>query len=295
MSDEKREKLREYLRNNRPKNSVNLGNKSDSKEISNKNLENDLSLDNLNLDNDLNLNNPKILDNKINSNKRDYDKEPLIIYEYSTAINLCFGIIVLIVSIFLFLFGMLQKSSTMILFMVFLVWLKETYDMYKIKQNSNYHFLKTKIVHIDKNNNVIGEILLNEIKSIKKIFWNVSYDDRTLNKTYVKVVLSIFFIFSLIALVYFIDTGADITKFLTVVLLLFIFYFSFPFFIHYVNGGLKSIRMFDTLEIVDNDTKFFIFIKSYYEYDELKKYFLICFGKNLDKFKKSSGIFKEIK
>jgi hypothetical protein len=31
LSDEKREKLREYLRNNRPKNKINLGNSSDNK------------------------------------------------------------------------------------------------------------------------------------------------------------------------------------------------------------------------------------------------------------------------
>ncbi|MCZ6106233.1 hypothetical protein [Campylobacter ureolyticus] len=38
MSDDKREKLREYLRNNRPKNRVNSGNNSNNKENSNKNL-----------------------------------------------------------------------------------------------------------------------------------------------------------------------------------------------------------------------------------------------------------------
>ena len=79
MSDGKREKLREYLRNNRPKNSVNLGNSSNDKKNSNKNLEDDLNLNNSNLDNDSNLDNSQISDNKINSNKRDYDKEPIII------------------------------------------------------------------------------------------------------------------------------------------------------------------------------------------------------------------------
>ena len=33
MSDDKREELREYLGNNRPKNRVNLGNNSNNKEI----------------------------------------------------------------------------------------------------------------------------------------------------------------------------------------------------------------------------------------------------------------------
>lgn len=71
MSDDQREKLREYLRNNRPKNRANLGNNSDNKEDSNKNLEDGLNLDN-----------SQILHNKTNSHKRDYDKESIIIKDY---------------------------------------------------------------------------------------------------------------------------------------------------------------------------------------------------------------------
>ena len=70
MSDDKREKLREYLRNNRPKNRVNLGNNSNNKEKSNRNL-----------DKNLNSDNSQISNNKIH--KRDYDKEPLIIRDYN--------------------------------------------------------------------------------------------------------------------------------------------------------------------------------------------------------------------
>ena len=82
MDHEKREKLREYLRNNRPKNNINLGKKSNNKENSNKNLEDDLNSDNLNLNNNPDLDNSQISNNKTNSNKRDYDKEPLIIQSY---------------------------------------------------------------------------------------------------------------------------------------------------------------------------------------------------------------------
>ena len=91
MSDDKKEKLREYLRNNRPKNSVNLGNSSNNKENSNKNLENDLNLNNSSVLQDQN--STQISKNETNSNKnsnpsnspnkRDYDKEPLILKDYS--------------------------------------------------------------------------------------------------------------------------------------------------------------------------------------------------------------------
>lgn len=90
MSDDQREKLREYLRNNRPKNRANLGNNSDNKEDSNKNLEDGLNLDN-----------SQILNNKINSNKRDYDKKPIIIKDYGNFyqlfIYLSFWFIVVII------------------------------------------------------------------------------------------------------------------------------------------------------------------------------------------------------
>ena len=100
MSDDKREKLREYLRNNRPKNSVNLGNSSNDKKISNKNLENDLNLNYPNLNNNSNLDNSQISNNKINSNKRDYDKEPLFIKNHNPDVSsfrgFCFLVLVFI-------------------------------------------------------------------------------------------------------------------------------------------------------------------------------------------------------
>ncbi|MCZ6162591.1 hypothetical protein O6B92_09685, partial [Campylobacter ureolyticus] len=102
MSDDKREKLREYLRNNRPKNSVNLGNSHDDKENSNQNLEKDLNSDNLNLNNNSDLDNSQISDNKINSNKRDYDKDPLILKDYTEHMSMHLGLC-LIVGFFIFL------------------------------------------------------------------------------------------------------------------------------------------------------------------------------------------------
>ena len=85
MSDDKREKLKEYLRKNRPKNRANLGNSSNNKENPNKNLEDDLNLDNSNLNNDSNLDNSQISNNKIN--KRDYDKEPLFIKNHNPDVS----------------------------------------------------------------------------------------------------------------------------------------------------------------------------------------------------------------
>ena len=92
MSDDKREELREYLGNNRPKNRVNLGNNSNNKEKSNRNL-----------DKNLNSDNSQISNNKIN--KRDYDKEPLIIRDYNMHETAFFAVILLLFFLFDFIFN----------------------------------------------------------------------------------------------------------------------------------------------------------------------------------------------
>lgn len=84
MDDDKREKLREYLINNKYKSKINLGNNYDKKENSNKNLENDLNFDNSNLN------------NKTNSNKRDYEKEPIILKNYNAGNLLSYFLITMI-------------------------------------------------------------------------------------------------------------------------------------------------------------------------------------------------------
>ena len=105
MSDEKREKLREYLRNNRPKNRANLGNSSNNKEDFNKNLEDDLNLDNSNLDNSQNLS------NKAKPKKRDYDKEPIIIENNVILVNFIALIIGIFFIIAIFLFFKLHETT----------------------------------------------------------------------------------------------------------------------------------------------------------------------------------------
>ena len=86
-----KEKLREYLRNNRLRDKENLDNAgSINEENYTKSLKNNLNSDVLNLNNDSNSktlkdssDNSQISNNKINSDKRDYDKDPIVIKDYS--------------------------------------------------------------------------------------------------------------------------------------------------------------------------------------------------------------------
>ena len=159
MDHEKREKLREYLRNNRPKNSANLGNSSNNKENSNKSLENDLNLDN-----------SQILNNKINSIKRDYDKEPILIPNKDLGINFLFLIYSLAFMFLLaFIFGAEinfknwsgQGALAGVLFSI-----KEFFTA----RYQNIKFTNSKIEIIE--NEIIVQIIEN--KSIYKLFFNYS-------------------------------------------------------------------------------------------------------------------------
>ncbi|MCZ6169092.1 hypothetical protein [Campylobacter ureolyticus] len=166
MSDDKIEKLREYLRNNRPKNRANLGNNSDNKEKYNKSLEKDFNLDNSNLDNS------QISNNKTNSNKRDYDKEPLIIKSYER-----FFLAILQISSFfigcvltillvnnsngdLYMCFMLFFSTFIFIFISYLFY--NIFNVYEIKLTNNY-------IQFYKNQELKREIFTKDIN--KNIMW----------------------------------------------------------------------------------------------------------------------------
>ena len=166
MSDDKREKLREYLRNNRPKSKINLNHNSDNKEKSNKNLENDLNLDNSNLDNDSNLDNSQILNNKINSNKRDYDKEPLIIRDYNMHETAFFAVILLLFFLFDFIFNDTSEFFTPKRVVFIFILLEIILELFKCFHKTII-FYNSKIVY-KKGSDTALEINLNDIVGVYK-------------------------------------------------------------------------------------------------------------------------------
>lgn len=89
MDDDKREKLREYLRNNKSKNKINL-------------------------------NNSQISDNKTNLNKRDYDKEPIVLNNYEMIFAMLCDILSLIFAliIVIFFYAIFKGEISEILFTV---------------------------------------------------------------------------------------------------------------------------------------------------------------------------------
>ncbi|MCZ6104442.1 hypothetical protein, partial [Campylobacter ureolyticus] len=166
MSDDKREKLREYLRNNRPKNKVNLGNNSNNKENSNKNLEDDLNLNYPNLNNNSNLDNSQISNNKINSNKRDYDKEPLIIRDYNMHETAFFAVILLLFFLFDFIFNDTSEFFTPKRVVFIFILLEIILELFKCFHKTII-FYDSKIVY-KKGSDTALEINLSDIVGVYK-------------------------------------------------------------------------------------------------------------------------------
>ena len=166
MSDEKREKLREYLRNNRPKNNINLGKKSNNKENSNKNLEDDSNLDNSNLNNDSNLDNYQNLSNKTKPKKRDYDKEPLIIRDYNMHETAFFAVILLLFFLFDFIFNDTSEFFTPKRVVFIFILLEIILELFKYFHKTII-FYDSKIVY-KKGSDTALEINLNDIVGVYK-------------------------------------------------------------------------------------------------------------------------------
>ena len=156
MDDEKREKLRECLRNNN----------SNNKENSNKNLENDLNSDNLNLNNNSNLDNSQISNNKINSNKRDYDKEPLIIRDYNMHETAFFAVILLLFFLFDFIFNDTSEFFTPKRVVFIFILLEIILELFKCFHKTII-FYNSKIVY-KKGSDTALEINLNDIVGVYK-------------------------------------------------------------------------------------------------------------------------------
>ena len=275
MSDDKREELREYLGNNRPKNRVNLGNNSNNKENSNKSLENDLNLDN-----------SQILNNKINSIKRDYDKEPILIPNKALGINFLFLIYSLAFMFLLaFIFGVeinfknwsAQGALGGALFLI-----KEFFTA----RYQNIKFANSKIEIIE--NEIIVQAIEN--KSIYNLFFNYSNAYSFENKIPISKELIIFSLLLLgISILYFKGFGI----FAMLIIAPILGYFIPRIYIF----GKNKFKMSKSLNICyekDNKKEFINILIKLDWYFEIKEYFKNIKNININKNKVVFSVFDNI-
>ena len=296
MSDDKREKLREYLRNNRPRNNINLDNNSNNIENSNKNLE----------DNS-NLNNSQISSNE-NSNQRDYDKEPIVIKDYSyffgvslRFISFFIGITIVVSVMCMTMNSIKEKIEIWFLFVPLIVPLAFVlcdYYAHVIRDNYKLYFTNNSI-NYTLDGKLKRKIYINEIPNyLLKPFWKNNLDTQAV----IIVLIIVIFIFAYLL----ISLSKPISNE--------IYYFTALFFISqlfgniifkvllylWINKTLYGFRVFPTLIIAEpinpklgttsefsNKQKYY-FIYFYNEqiYDEVREYFLQNLGIDINKTRK---------
>ena len=277
MDDDKREKLREYLRNNRPKNRANLGNSSNNKEKSNKNLENDSNLDN-----------SQISNNKINTNKRDYDEEPLVLKDYTVfmRVDLVFnGILIVLIGVMLT--ACMETMNFIFLFCIFFIviifYFIELYIYSALVQNNYIVKLTNKKALFYKNKNLIKDFNIKIDANFE--FFSPYYRLREFDLH----VLSVFIIFL------FLDTKFSL-KILSIFIILSGLIYFYGLLIQkmiYKNGNLNNFLKhrhkfqidIGWIRTINGPTKkgISLFYFNEKDYKNLKEYLNTVFYKNLDK------------
>ena len=272
MSDEKRKKLREYLRNNRPKNRVNLGNNP----YKNSNNE----LDGLNSDENLNLDNFQISNNKTNLIKRDYDKKPLVITNYDRffsiiSLYMSFIAIFILTILSIFVFHLAIEKVIFYIAITILPIKGRLKTVLNSQKDSYFEFTNSCI----RQKNTINIIEINSIKNIVKTF------DSSNNLYKIEANKYIVFIGLLFCFVAFINYVKimEINIFYAFLFFITIFFISLiPQIIINLKLGEREINIYTNLAIFSDDKIINIFVPSKNAYNELKRYFLLKTGKNLD-------------
>ena len=272
LSDDKREKLREYLRNNRPKNSVNLGNSSDNKENSNKNLENDLNLNNIQISNTRGRNNLII---------RDYiytEYGYLSIFTVVPVLLFLFAV----VSIYQgrFLYALISAMVSLPLLTLLMINRKTS------AQTKKFLFeLNSVCVRQIQNNKTIKQIKLKNIQKIRKsndIRWD--YNQKTN-------------IFEIIIFLIWICLGTLIGEIYLGLMVIGLFIFIVIFtklILHIKYGGFSSLMYFDQIVIYGTFGEIInIFVATEEEYKTLRVYFLDRLNLDIDKVPKVMSVFSK--
>ena len=288
MSDDKREKLREYLRNNRPKSKINLGNSSNNKENSNKNLEKDLNLDNSNL------NNSRISDNKTNLNKRDYDKEPIVLNNYEMIFAMLCDILSLIFALVVTIFfdaifkGEINEILFTVNFIVIVAFVFIYIEFIEYQKNKPKILLKNTSIEFYEKSKRVHTV---KTQNVGKIICKLSSNYSSENKNYRNLIIASIIVFATVIAIF--DDLFIFLLYLTFLLALMCgnIFIKFTFCIFVTKKHDRYFSIFPIIVIGKSPKKsieqiplyrtLIVFSKS--QYSEIKDYFLNLQNINLKK------------
>lgn len=213
-----------------------------------------------------------------NNNQRDYDKEPLIIKDYSLYAIVFFACLPISIFIVSLIFN-IKIGLITIAFLIFGI--QDLIEFFKNKDIVLVKFTNTSIIYII-NKTIQISINLNDITSIIKTI-SLAYGKNAIdnNKTINKKLL--YFGIGLIAIAWILFAEREF-------LLLLIASILFGLLLCNVLANLFinktfSLKFWREYKIFDDNYRYINFVVKNSDYLELKKYFLLKTGKNLDDIK----------
>ena len=266
MSDDKREKLREYLRNNRPKNKINL----DNSQISN---------------------------NMQNSNKRDYDKEPIILNNYEMIFAMLCDILSLIFALIIVIFfyaifkGEISEILFTVNFIVIVAFVFICIEFIEYQKNKPKILLKNTSIEFYEKSKRVHTV---KTQNIGKIICKLSSNYSGENKNYRNLIIASIIVFATVIAIF-----GDLFIFLLYLIFLVALicgniFIKFTFCIFVTKKYDRYFSIFPIIVIGKSPKKsieqiplystLIVFSKS--QYDEIKDYFLNLHNINIDNIKR---------
>ncbi|MDA3048722.1 hypothetical protein [Campylobacter sp. JMF_08 NE1] len=209
--------------------------------------------------------------------QRDYDKEPLVLKDYSLYVIIYFACL----PIMIFMVSLIYDIKIGLVTIAFLVFgIQDLQEFVKNKDKISVKFTNTSIIYaIDKTTK--NTINLNDITEITKTL-SLAYGKNTIEKNKVINKKLLFLGIGLILIAWLFLA----TKFLLILLSLILSVVLFINFLSnlFVNKTL-SLKFWKEYKIFDNNHRYVNFVIKNSDYLELKTYFLLKTGKNLDDIK----------
>ena len=213
----------------------------------------------------------------LNSNQKDYDKEPLVLKDYSLYVIVYFACL----PITIFMVSLIYDIKIGLVTIAFLAFgIQDLQEFIKNKDKISVKFTNTSITYmIDRTTKITMN--LNDITGIIKTL-GLAYGKNTIEKNKVINKKLLFLGIGLVLVAWLFLA----TKFLLILLSLILLVVLFINFLSnlFVNKTL-SLKFWKEYKIFDNNRRYVNFVIKNSDYSELKTYFLLKTGKNLDDIK----------
>lgn len=200
-----------------------------------------------------------------NENKRDYDKEPLIIKDYNGEVTSFWTLFV-----FIFILIAIAFSDNKFVALPFLIWIFKSENQYK---NAEFKFTNSSILHTSPK--FIKEIGIQRIDKIQKsmqIFYEI-HNEKVENK-FLKYFVNIFLILWLLGIIFVVIVIENQLASILPIFTIFLLDLFVPQVLYHLKKDKNFLTLYDTILVKTDDFKICIFIAKNDDYKEIRKYFL---------------------